>query len=95
MIVLVDINAAPDLHCRDDSESHFEVSHDVRPSLAFMQKTGAWPKLEEETVIEVLPEDSNPSAIAPRMTTTSKLNWTCDGPTDECNEARTTTAALT
>jgi hypothetical protein len=94
--VFEDISADAVLQARDDSESHFETSQELRPDLAFMQNTGAWPKFADNIVIEALPDDSKTylfelSLIGLIIRTASKLNVVADLLTEECREARTTT----
>jgi hypothetical protein len=61
--LLIGKSADVDLQAREDSENHLEFKHELPPNLAFMQKVESWPKLVDSTVIEVPPDDSNPSAM--------------------------------
>jgi hypothetical protein len=92
---LEDDSGDADLHARDDSDSHFEISQELRPSLAFMQNSGARPKFADKTVIEVLPDDSNPSIMTFFIETSLKLNFIAEEPTDLCRDARIKTAVTT
>ena len=92
---LLAIRADADLHAKDDSESHFEFSQELRPNLAFIQKMGALPKFADKMVIEVLPDDSKTSVPTFVITTLLKLKSIAEGLTDSCRVARTWTAATT
>jgi hypothetical protein len=92
---LLDTRADADLHAKDDSESHFEFSQELRPNLAFTQKLGASPKLADKMVIEELPDDSKTSVLTFVITTLLKLKSIAEGLTDSCSVARTWTAATT
>jgi hypothetical protein len=93
--VCVDNRADADLQARFDAEIHFDASQELRLSLAFIQKTGAWPKFADTIVIEVLPDDSNTSVKNCVIITRLKLNRISDAPVVECREAMTVTAVAT
>ena len=91
----VEIKEDADLQAIFDSDSHFDDSQELRPSLAFIQNTGAWPKFADAIVTEVLPDDSKISVRTNAMDTLLKLKLMSDEFVVECKEATTTIGATT
>ena len=89
----LDIKVDADLQAIFDSASHFDDSQELRPSLAFIQNTGAWPKFADAIVIEVLPDVSKISVRPNVMDTLLKLKLISDEFTVECKEATNVTGA--